>query len=847
MASNLLIKKSVEDIWPINKKRFIIRVDFNVTIQGGQIVNDLRIRSALPTIRHVVEKGGIAILLSHNGCPKGLDTRKVNAKSRASILETWAAEKGRGLTTYFASLSGADKVEVLKGDSSAPKFEASRGSGKSQYFAALDIEKKVSLLDSFTEKQKRFADRQAYAYETTLLPVASYLQSLLPDNKVHFAPDALSASDLVRTAMPGEVCLLENLRLYSNETSASEEERITMARMLAAYGDYYVLDAFGCLHRTGASLTELPRVMQHGAAGFGIESELRGIAPALSNPARPMALILGGNKLKDSLQTIEQVMHRIDIIMLCGSLGLAFLKAKGANLGATPIDASDLSQVRSISERASQMGVRIVLPVDHVTNTSLSSNAAPCLTVDENVPSDAIAYDIGPQTAALFTRTIRTCRTALWVGVAGVAEQEPYHEGTVSLAKAMSQPNIYSIVGGRLTTAIVQASGYLGALSHVSTGGSVILQSISTRVLPASRSLTDRGSVESSSEYSVSVKDLIRNLKIFHSCSEKVLGAVVKKFVRRTYVAGDAIITEGDRHNCMWVVGSGSCCLHNNRGIKHTAERGDSIGMMRFLNNEPSEFTVTAATQVVTYFLSLSQIEDLCHSTPHFALELAQNVSIYESTSNADTLWSEIACNFDRTPNPAGSSLLPENRLGFATAVAEWVTHLASDVVAHAALGDLTSKSIANMCISTTALHALYHPTRRYLSNLTQVNMVSNPFLRILVAQDALALSAGAAAMANPAMAKDWVRLGVSALSTQVVSGYVTTRQRFLNIVLGILSGVLVALAFARDGKVAPQVAKRAVITAVAYLLLQRPALTSVDAAINFLGFKRSGLVRKDY
>jgi phosphoglycerate kinase len=857
MSSGLIEKKSIEDIWPINKKRFLIRVDFNVTVKNMATVAgaDYRLRQALPTIRHVIEKGGMAILLSHMGRPKGIDMRKVNAKSREAIFATWEAERGTGMTNYFASLTGPEKVQVLKSAGKPPaKLEPTRGSGKTVFFAALPFEEKRKLLDAFTHVTNRTADTQCYDVEATLKPVAAHLQSLLGGKvPVHFAPDPLSANDIVRKMKPGEVCVLENLRFYTNETSSSEEERTVMARLLAVNGDFYVLDAFGTMHRTAASLTELPRVMQHGASGYLVEAELKKIQPALSLPSKPMALVLGGNKVKECLSSLEQVLHRLDKLILIGAVALVFLRAQGRRIGKSLCDDSNLTQARNILERAQQLKVQVVLPLDHVTTATpiVSGTTTPNLTPDADVPEDHAAVDIGPQSIAFITREIRACRTVVWVGVAGIVEVEPFHEGTVAIAKALAQPNIYSIAGGRLTTSVIQTSGYLGAITHLSTGGAAVVQLLSERALPALRGLSDRGRIEGGvSGYAVSVMDHFRMLRLFSSCSEKVLGMLIKKVVRKCYAAGDCIIHEGDRHSGMWVIAQGTVQLENQKKVVLVAEQGDSIGMMHFLNNERAEYTVTATTAVTTYVLTSATFEELCQTVPNFSLEVTQNMcrSTQQTvTAPRDSLWSRIANNFDRTPYPVAAISNSDERRDVAAKTAQWASHIIADVISKATVAPQTPQDIALSALSITGLHTLYHIILKQLRRPLGISQFSNPFLRILVAQDTVAFASYCVSFASPELAASWVRSSLAALCAQVVQGVLSGSRRTPNAFVGLLSSVIVALAFSRSLKLAQKTAQEALVYALAFLLVYRPFVAVMDALTNATGCKRPEITRKDF
>eukprot|EP00759_Apiculatamorpha_spiralis_P022554 PhF_6_TR26670/c0_g1_i1/m.38759/K00927/PGK, pgk; phosphoglycerate kinase len=855
MSSAILEKKSIEDIWPINKKRFFIRVDFNVVIKDSKIVDDLRINAVLPTIKHVIEKGGIAIIASHCGRPRGIDMRKVNAKSRDAILATWEAEKGTGMTNYFASLTGPEKVEVLKLCTTPPtKLEAARSSGKTVFFSALSFEEKKRVLDAFTERTKRQLDRQDYEFETTLKPVAAYLQTALGTN-VQFAPDPCACSEQIRRLKSGDVCVLENLRFYSNETSSSEEERMVMTKMLSCYADYYVLDAFGTMHRASASLVELPKAMLHGACGYLVEKELKKVSKAFSNPVKPFALVLGGNKFKDVVQALDQVINRVDKVILVGAVGLLFLKASGKSIGSSVVDETLVGQASALLSKAKALGVSVILPSDHVATTSIGegSRPSPTLTSDADVQRNLYAVDIGPQTIANITKELRPCRTVVWVGAAGMTNVEPFHEGTVAIAKALTMPNIFSIAGGRSSVKLLQQTGYASSISHVSTGGTTLLQLLSSRALPALKNLTERARVEgASSEYTISVTDHFRTLPLFSGCSEKLLATLVKRVWRKTYQNGDVLIQEGDRQLCMFVISQGNVNITSSLGDDKIAFQGDSIGMMSFLNNEPSTITATASGSVTAYLLSSATFEDLGSSVPGFTLEVAQNMCKAANIRN-NANWSIIADGFDRTPAPVVSHYRGKSNV--ASKATQLVCHVASSVGSKLLSGSTFSDpDLYQEAIEAAALHVLYHPFHKYVKSGLSIRQSTNPLVRVLVAQDVIAALSFCASFSSTDVAYRWIRMGVQCLCNLILqcallhgtSGH-RCHGTTTSSLATILSSVIVSLAFNRSLSAAGKASKEAAAFALVFMALYKPVFTLMDRLIQTTGLKRSALARQDY
>lgn len=272
-SSSLTLKKSVNDIWPVKNKKFLVRLDLNVPIKNGKISNDLRIRAALPTVERIVRNGGSAILMSHLGRPTGVryDSIQGDESSRQYFLETWFEEHGSGCTMYFSTFSGTDKKKILSWSSLAQKAETlsdEPNSGKTRLFSQLSREEKKDLLNRVI-KEHHHPDSdhhhhfphlsEEFQLEQSLKPVAKRVEEFLRASDpncppVLFAEDCMNADHYVHHDLqPGQVLVLENLRFYKEEGSKKEEERLVMARKLASYGDYFVSDAFGTAHRNSAT------------------------------------------------------------------------------------------------------------------------------------------------------------------------------------------------------------------------------------------------------------------------------------------------------------------------------------------------------------------------------------------------------------------------------------------------------------------------------------------------------------------------------------------------------------------------------------------------------------------
>jgi phosphoglycerate kinase len=514
----LKVKKTVDDIWPMANKKVLVRVDFNVPIKGGVIRSDLRIRAAVPTIRRIVENGGICILMSHLGRPKGVKYSDVAASEdyRRRHLQTWALEAGTGKTTFFAFLSGTDKKAVLAKSSVADKAKGlseKENSGKTYLFSQLPEAEKAELLEGHVDRlrqETQFPQLRQYGgfeEELSLKPVAKKLEEIM-GQPVAFAEDCLDAEAQVKRLRPGDILLLENVRFYSDESSKDPTERRLMAEKLASYADYFVSDAFGTAHRDSATMTGLAQVMGHGAAGYLMAREITYFAKVLGEPGRPMVAIVGGAKVSDKIMLLENMLTRIDKLIIGGAMAYTFLKAQGRDIGKSFCEAGQsftdkygekvdiVSLAGALLKKAEERKVDVYLPVDHVCHTECKTTDKPLITEDANVPSDYMALDIGPKTIKLYEAAMAQCKTCIWNGPMGVFEIAPYHTGTYAIAKQMAAltktSGMLSIIGGGDSASAAEKSGYESGMSHVSTGGGASLELLEGKELPGIKVLDDK-------------------------------------------------------------------------------------------------------------------------------------------------------------------------------------------------------------------------------------------------------------------------------------------------------------------------------------------------------------------
>ncbi|MGA2769198.1 MAG: phosphoglycerate kinase [Bryobacteraceae bacterium] len=310
--------------------------------------------------------------------------------------------------------------------------------------------------------------------EMSLKPAAARLQELL-GRPVKMAPDCVGPAVEALKPAPGEVLLLENLRFHPEEEKNDPE----FAKKLAALCDVYVNDAFGSAHRAHASTEGMIRFVPQAAAGLLMDKELKYLGMATTNPARPCVAILGGAKVSDKIEVIENLGKIVDKLLIGGAMAYTFLKAQGLPTGKSLVEEDKVELARKL---LADLGGKLMLPVDHVVVSEIAEGAAN-QTVD-TIPEGKIAVDIGPKTIANFSRVIAGAKTVIWNGPMGIFEKPPFDHGTVALAKAVAGSGATSVVGGGDSEKAIQAAGVAGKISHVSTGGGASLEFLAGIQLP---------------------------------------------------------------------------------------------------------------------------------------------------------------------------------------------------------------------------------------------------------------------------------------------------------------------------------------------------------------------------
>lgn len=422
-------KKTICDI-DVKGKKCLVRVDFNVPMKNGVITDENRINGALPTIKYLMEHGAKVILCSHLGRPYSIFSKEIK------------------------------KIK--------PEDE-----GKSR-----------EELEAITIKK------------CSLKPVADRLNEIL-GGKVTFATDVIGedAQKKVEACKDGEVVLLQNLRFHSEETKNDE----AFCRALARFCDVYVNDAFGTAHRAHASTAGIAQygLCQEAVAGFLIEKELKVMGGALENPTRPFVAILGGAKVSDKIGVINNLIEKVDTIIIGGGMAYTFFRAKGYGVGTSLCENDKIELAKQLIEKAEAKGVKLVLPIDtKVSETFPDPIDGPVdisVVPSNEIPENKMGLDIGPKTQKLFADTLVGAKTVIWNGPMGVFENPTLAEGTISVARAISElSDATTIIGGGDSAAAVKKLGFADKMTHISTGGGASLEFLEGLELPGVACLNNK-------------------------------------------------------------------------------------------------------------------------------------------------------------------------------------------------------------------------------------------------------------------------------------------------------------------------------------------------------------------
>ena len=396
----MLNKKSVDDI-NVKGLKVLVRCDFNVPLQNGQITDENRLVAALPTIKKLVADGGKVILCSHLGKPKG-----------------------------------------------EPKPELS------------------------------------------LAPVAARLSSLL-GQEVKFAADpevvGANAKAAVEAMKDGDVILLENTRYRAEETKNGE----AFSKELASLCDVFVNDAFGTAHRAHCSNVGVTEYVDTAVVGYLMQKEIAFLGNAVNNPDRPFVAILGGSKVSSKISVINNLLDKVDTLIIGGGMSFTFAKAMGEEIGKSLVEDDYLEYAKEMLEKAKAKGVKLLLPIDTVAAKEFS-NDVPFRVAEGSLAVDEMGLDIGPKTEALYADAIKDAKTVVWNGPMGVFEMSNFANGTIAVAKALSEIDGTTIIGGGDSAAAVNILGFGDKMTHISTGGGASLEFLEGKELPGVAAANDR-------------------------------------------------------------------------------------------------------------------------------------------------------------------------------------------------------------------------------------------------------------------------------------------------------------------------------------------------------------------
>jgi phosphoglycerate kinase len=329
------------------------------------------------------------------------------------------------------------------------------------------------------------------APEFSLQPIVGRLSELL-GRKVVFASDCIGepAQKAVAEAQKGDkVVLLENLRFHAEE----EKDDPAFANQLASLADLYVNDAFGSAHRAHASVHAMVRAMGRGAAGFLMDKELKYLGEAVNSPVRPFVAIIGGAKVSDKIEVIENLLTKVDTLLIGGAMAYTFFKAQGLPVGKSLVEDDRLENAKDVTARAKQRGVALELPVDHVVAPKLEAGApTEVLAVTDAKIGDRMGLDIGPKTAEKYAAILESAHTVVWNGPMGVFEIPEFAHGTEAVARAVANVKGTTVVGGGDSISAINKIGVADQITHISTGGGASLEFLGGQELPGVAALTDK-------------------------------------------------------------------------------------------------------------------------------------------------------------------------------------------------------------------------------------------------------------------------------------------------------------------------------------------------------------------
>ena len=327
--------------------------------------------------------------------------------------------------------------------------------------------------------------------ELSLKPVAERLSVLL-GKEVKFAADDTVVGENAKKAAAemkdGDVILLENTRFRAEETKNEDN----FSKELASLADIYVDDAFGSSHRAHCSTEGVTKFVKESAVGYLMEKEIEYLGNAVNNPVRPFAAILGGAKVKDKINVINNLLEKVDILIIGGGMAYTFLKAKGYEIGKSLLDEENIEFAKEMMKKAEEKKVQFLLPVDTVIVKEFDNDAESKIVDSDAIPAEWEGVDIGPKTRELFAEALKNAKTVVWNGTMGVFEMPNFAKGTVAVAQALADLDATTIIGGGDSAAAVNQLGFGSKMSHISTGGGASLEFLEGKELPGVAAVDDK-------------------------------------------------------------------------------------------------------------------------------------------------------------------------------------------------------------------------------------------------------------------------------------------------------------------------------------------------------------------
>ncbi len=433
-------KKTIEDI-DVAGKTVLVRCDFNVPMKDGVITSEKRIVEALPTIKYLMNNGAKVILCSHMGKPHNIFTEGfgLTKKEKKAVEKLPEAERAAATAEYLAKAATSDKKKL------------------------------------------------------TLKPVCDKINELLGETKVTFAEDIIGADAKAKIAAmkAGEAVLIENTRFDARE----EKNAPDFAKELASMADIFVNDAFGAAHRAHASTAGVADYIP-AVCGYLIQKEIGVMGKALSNPERPFVAILGGAKVADKLNVIDNLLTKVDTLIIGGGMAFTFNAAKGFCVGKSLLDETKIDYCREMMKKAEENGVKLLLPVDTAVADAFPNPIDAPVDVEyvdaDKIPEDKEGLDIGPKSAKLFADAVLSAKTVVWNGPMGVFENPVLAKGTIAVAQALADSSATTIVGGGDSAAACEQLGFAPKITHISTGGGASLEFLEGKDLPGISCLMDK-------------------------------------------------------------------------------------------------------------------------------------------------------------------------------------------------------------------------------------------------------------------------------------------------------------------------------------------------------------------